>query len=99
MAKLTKEKVTGCLKSSALTLATLAGVIGGVIFGMALRTREERWTEREVVYVSYVGKLFLRMLKALILPLIVPSLVAAVGSLDMSISGKVNNVLPLEMFL
>ena len=40
MAKLTKEKVTGCLKSSALTLATLAGVIGGVIFGMALRTRE-----------------------------------------------------------
>ena len=50
----------------------------------------ERWTEREVMYVSYVGKLFLRMLKALILPLIVPSLVAAVGSLDMSISGKVN---------
>ena len=41
------------------------------------------------MYVSYVGKLFLRMLKALILPLIIPSLVAAVGSLDMSISGKV----------
>ena len=48
-----------------------------------------RWTEREVMYVSYVGQLFLRMLKALILPLIIPSLVAAVGSLDMSISGKV----------
>ena len=44
MAKLTKEKVTGCLKSSALTLATLAGVIGGVIFGMALRTREGKLT-------------------------------------------------------
>merc|ERR1711993_51919 len=41
------------------------------------------------MYVSYVGKLFLRMLKALILPLIIPSLVAAVGALDMSISGKV----------
>ena len=41
------------------------------------------------MYVAYVGKLFLRMLKALILPLIIPSLVAAVGSLDMSISGKV----------
>jgi len=89
MAKLTKEKVTNCLKGSALTLATLAGVIGGVIFGLALRTREEKWTEREIMYVSYVGKLFLRMLKALILPLIVPSLIAAVGALDMSISGKV----------
>jgi Na+/H+-dicarboxylate symporter len=89
MAKLTKDKVTSCLKGSALTLATLAGVIGGVIFGLCLRTREARWTEREVMYVSYVGQLFLRMLKALILPLIIPSLVAAVGSLDMSISGKV----------
>lgn len=89
MAKLTKEKVTSCLKGSALTFATLAGVIGGVIFGLALRTREEKWTEREIMYVSYVGKLFLRMLKALILPLIVPSLIGAVGSLDMSLSGRV----------
>jgi len=89
MAKLTQEKVKSCLKGSALTLATLAGVIGGVIFGLCLRTREAKWTEREVMYVSYVGNLFLRMLKALILPLIIPSLVAAVGSLDMQISGKV----------
>ena len=48
-----------------------------------------KWTEREVMYISYVGRLFLRMLKALILPLIIPSLVAAVGSLDMSLSGRV----------
>lgn len=89
MAKFTKEKITGCLKGSALTLATLFGVIGGVIFGLCLRQREAKWTEREIMYVSYVGKLFLRMLKALILPLIVPSLVAAVGSLDMSLSGRV----------
>ena len=45
---------------------------------------------REVMYVSYIGELFLRMLKALILPLIVPSLITAVGSLDMSLSGKVS---------
>merc|ERR550519_1916557 len=41
------------------------------------------------MYVSYIGELFLRMLKALILPLIVPSLITAVGSLDMSLSGRV----------
>ena len=40
MAKFTRDKVTGCLKSSALTLATLAGVIGGVIFGLVLKQRE-----------------------------------------------------------
>jgi Na+/H+-dicarboxylate symporter len=85
-----KEKVLGCIKSGGLTLATMLGVVGGVIFGIVLRTSAtEPWTEREVMYVSYIGELFLRMLKALILPLIVPSLITAVGSLDMSLSGKV----------
>ena len=49
----------------------------------------EKWTDREIMYIAYVGKLFLRMLKALILPLIIPSLIAAIGQLDMSLSGKV----------
>ena len=41
------------------------------------------------MYVAYIGKLFLRMLKALILPLIIPSLIAAIGQLDMTLSGKI----------
>jgi len=84
-----KEKVVSCAKSSGLTLATMFGVIGGVIFGLSLRTMDKKWTDREVMYVSYIGELFLRMLKALILPLIVPSLITAVGSLDLSLSGRV----------
>jgi len=89
MAKFTKEKAARCLKGSALTLATLLGVVGGVIFGICLRQRAAPWTDREVMYVAYIGKLFLRMLKALILPLIIPSLIAAIGQLDMNLSGKV----------
>lgn len=42
-------------------------------------SRSERWTKREVMYVGYVGELFLRALKALIIPLIVSSLVSAIG--------------------
>ena len=69
-------------------MATMSGVIGGVIFGLLLRTSRQVWSDREVMYVSYIGEIFLRMLKALILPLIVPSLITAVGSLDMSLSGN-----------
>ena len=36
-----------------------------------------------------VGDLFLRMLKCLILPLIVSSMISAVGSLDLSVSGRI----------
>ena len=76
-----------CVRSGGLTLATMSGVIGGVVFGLTLRGVRDTWSDREVMYVSYVGEIFLRMLKALILPLIVPSLITAVGSLDMSLSG------------
>jgi len=139
MAKITKESVKDCMRGSALTLATLVGVLGGVAFGFILRSMREPpegekgsgqcshicspqssvqrrrrgqrgrppavclgssdgkhcfllsagWSEREVMYISLLGRLFLRMLKALILPLIIPSLIAAVGSLDMGLSSKV----------
>lgn len=79
-----------CLSHNALTILTVCGVVGGVILGMILRnTRTEKWTPREIMYIGYIGDLFLRMLKSLILPLIISSLVSAIGSLDLSLSGKI----------
>jgi Na+/H+-dicarboxylate symporter len=76
-------------RSGGLALATLVGVLGGVCFGLVLHQLKEHWTEREVMYVSFIGNLFLRMLKAIVIPLIVPSLITAVGSLNVSVSGLV----------
>merc|ERR1712051_643326 len=47
------------------------------------------YTPRQASYVGYPGKLFLNMLKCLIIPLVVPSLIASIGSLDFRMSGKV----------
>ena len=44
--------------------------------------RSQGWTHRKIMYINYLGDLFLRMLKSLILPLIISSLVSAIGSLD-----------------
>jgi len=52
-------------------------------------SRDEPWSAREVMYVGFVGELFLRILKCLILPLIVSSMISAVGSLDLSLSGRI----------
>lgn len=41
------------------------------------------------MYISYPGELFLRMLKCLIVPLLVSSITSAIGSLDLSMSGKI----------
>ncbi|CAB3376817.1 Hypothetical predicted protein [Cloeon dipterum] len=85
-----REKVVKALKTNALTIFTILGVFGGVVLGISLRaSREEKWTPREIMYVNFVGELFLRMLKSLILPLIVASLISAIGSLDLGLSGRI----------
>lgn len=71
---------------------TIGGVIVGIVLGIGLRevpAEGEKWSPRDVSYINFIGDIFLRMLKALILPLIVTSLIAAVGSLDLSLSGKI----------
>ncbi|KOC64854.1 Excitatory amino acid transporter 3 [Habropoda laboriosa] len=79
-----------CMSENILTVLTIAAVVVGVIIGFILRNiREEPWTKREIMYIQFPGDIFLRMLKALILPLIVASIISAIGGLDLSLSGRV----------
>jgi len=82
----------GFLKENILTMATLTGVVAGVSLGLALKSMDDGiWTARQAYYVGYPGKIFLNMLKCLIIPLIVPSLIAAIGQLDLRVSGKIGS--------
>ncbi|KAK2717157.1 hypothetical protein QYM36_007328 [Artemia franciscana] len=84
------RQVTGCMRSNALTILSVLGVLSGGILAVILRyARDGRYTQREIAYVMFPGDLFLRMLKALIIPLIVSSLISAIGSLDLKMSGKI----------
>jgi Na+/H+-dicarboxylate symporter len=86
----TSEGTAKCLRQNLLTLLTVTGVLSGVALGFILRgSRDGKWLQREQIYVKFFGDIFLRMLKALILPLIVSSLISAIGSLDLSLSGKI----------
>ncbi|XP_011307233.1 excitatory amino acid transporter 1 isoform X2 [Fopius arisanus] len=88
MAKLGK-RWKSCLSANALTLLTVLGVLGGVALGFILKASKDSWSKREIMYINFLGDLFLRMLKGLILPLIVASIVSAIGSLDLTLSGKI----------
>ncbi|XP_021929628.1 excitatory amino acid transporter 1 isoform X2 [Zootermopsis nevadensis] len=90
MAKTVGQRVKSFLRGNLLTFLTVIGVFGGVILGVILRnSRDGEWTQREIMYVSYFGDIFLQMLKSLILPLIVASIITAIGGLDLSLSGKI----------
>ncbi|CAH1179668.1 unnamed protein product [Phaedon cochleariae] len=84
-----RNKCRTCLKQNTLTIATVVGVIMGAILGIILKSTKDKWSEREIMYIGYLGEVFLRMLKALILPLIISSLVSAIASLDLSLSRKI----------
>ncbi|KAK0180901.1 hypothetical protein PV327_003234 [Microctonus hyperodae] len=79
-----------CLSENLLTMLTVFGVLAGVALGFILKaTKSSEWSHREIMYINFPGDLFLRMLKALILPLILSSIVSAIGSLDLSLSGRI----------
>lgn len=81
------------IRKNLLTILTLFAVVFGSTIGIILRNygkpAGERWTKREIAYVGFVGELFLRALKAMIIPLLVSSVISAVGFLDISHSKKI----------
>ncbi|XP_050296664.1 excitatory amino acid transporter 3-like [Anthonomus grandis grandis] len=84
------NKLVACIKRNLLTILTVVGVFGGTAVGLLLRAASStKWTSREIMYLAFPGELFLRMLKCLIIPLLMSSVISAIGSLDLSLSKKI----------
>ena len=75
------------LKKHTLLVLTFVGVILGVALGFSLRTAQ--LSSDTIMLISFPGDLLMRMLKMLVLPLIVSSLITGVAVLDPKSSGKI----------
>ncbi|XP_033959689.1 solute carrier family 1 member 7a [Pseudochaenichthys georgianus] len=74
-----------CKQNGLLILSVLAVVIG-CLLGFFLRGK--RLSEQEVKYFQFPGELLMRMLKMLILPLVVSSLMSGLAALDAKCSSR-----------
>ncbi|KAM4642392.1 neutral amino acid transporter B(0) [Discoglossus pictus] len=74
------------MKNNMLVILTVLGVILGVGLGMAVRPLG--LTTAQEISFSFPGELLLRLLKMIILPLVVCSLVSGAASLQPSVLGK-----------
>ena len=83
------EKWKKFIEENILMILTVLAVFTGIAIGFVLKfgTGKEIWSDRELMYIQFPGTIFLRMLKSLILPLIISSIVSAIGNLDLSLSG------------
>ncbi|XP_014586407.2 neutral amino acid transporter A [Equus asinus] len=78
------------LRRQALVLLTVSGVVAGAGLGAALRGLELSRTQ--VTYLAFPGEMLLRMLRMIILPLVVCSLVSGAASLDASSLGRLGGI-------
>ncbi|XP_028646843.2 neutral amino acid transporter B(0) [Erpetoichthys calabaricus] len=80
------ERVKRIIKANLLVILTVAGVILGVLIGLGVRNLE--LTKAQVIYFGFPGELLIRLLKMIIIPLVVCSLVSGAASLDPKALGK-----------
>ncbi len=80
------------LLTNLLLILTIASVVVGAIIGISVREvdmeRDSKGYYLMVELLGFPGEIFLRMLKMLILPLIVFSLIAGLGSLETKVAGS-----------
>ncbi|XP_075873708.1 solute carrier family 1 member 7b [Nelusetta ayraudi] len=80
------QRVKNVCRQNGLLIMSVLAVVIGCLLGFFLRTR--RLTEQEVKYFQFPGELLMRMLKMLILPLVVSSLMSGLAALDAKCSSR-----------
>ncbi|XP_066229922.1 neutral amino acid transporter B(0) [Saccopteryx leptura] len=87
---LSRDKVRGCLRTNLLVLLTVVAVVAGVALGLGLSGAggAEALGPARLAAFAFPGELLLRMLRMIILPLVVCSLIGGAASLDPSALGR-----------
>jgi len=80
-------KVSRWVLDNLLLILTFSGVVTGVICGLGLRHYEP--SQFIINIIAYPGELFMRLLKLMILPLVIASLITGSASLNAKMSGMI----------
>ncbi|KAM5192770.1 excitatory amino acid transporter 3 [Mantella aurantiaca] len=86
-----KKKGCDCkriLKNNWLLIVTVVAVVLGIGLGVLVR-EYGKLSNLDKIYFAFPGEILMRMLKLIILPLIVSSMITGVAALDSSVSGKI----------
>ncbi|XP_052717714.1 excitatory amino acid transporter-like [Crassostrea angulata] len=85
-----RSKCFGFLSRNALIISVLIGVVVGFAFGFGLRSVEP--SSDALTWIGLPGEIFMRLLKMLILPLIVASIITGTASMNARTNGRLGAV-------
>lgn len=80
------QRVKRIVMANLLVILTVAGVIIGVFIGLGVRNAT--LSKTQIIYIGFPGELLIRLLKMIIIPLVVCSLVSGSASIDPKALGK-----------
>ena len=75
------------LRANLLLVLTFSSVVLGITLGLCLRALHP--SEQAITLINYPGELFMRLLKLMILPLVIASLITGCASLNAKMSGMI----------
>ena len=75
------------LKANLLLVLTFSSVVLGITLGLSLRVLQP--SQEAISLINYPGELFMRLLKLMILPLVIASLITGCASLNAKMSGMI----------
>lgn len=81
------EGAMAWLRENLLLFLTFSGVVSGFVLGLGLRHLELE--SETILLLAYPGELFMRLLKLMILPLIIASLITGAASLNAKMNGMI----------
>lgn len=86
-----RDQVRRCLRANLLVLLTVAAAVAGVVLGLGVSAAggADALGPARFTAFAFPGELLLRLLKMIILPLVVCSLIGGAASLDPSALGRV----------
>lgn len=80
------QKLRRIAKENLLVILTVSAVLVGICIGLGVR--HANLTQTQVIYFGFPGELLIRLLKMIIIPLVVCSLVSGAASIDPKALGK-----------
>lgn len=83
------QKSKFVLKKNLMPCLTMFSVIIAIIVGILIRSHGITLTSRQLMYLRYVGELFLRALKCLVIPIMVTSLISALSGMETGVFKRI----------
>ncbi|XP_069133835.1 putative sodium-dependent excitatory amino acid transporter glt-3 isoform X2 [Argopecten irradians] len=84
------HKCVEVVKDNLLVVTTLLGVAVGFAIGFGVRATNP--SDDDLMWLGIIGELYLRMLKMMIVPLIIASVIAGTATMDPKSNGKISMV-------